>query len=358
MNFLLSEQQLEIQEAVRRLVADRCASTRLHQVFDGDSGFDDELWRELGEMGVFGLALPEAYGGSGLEMIDLALIAETLGAAAAPGPFLGHSLASLAILLAGSEQQKSKWLPKLATGEVIATVAFAEGAQCWQPDEWQLAGGSVLSGRKQLVIGAAQAQLFVVGTSGGGLALVLAGAAGLFVEPQDGADRTRRFASVSFDSTPAEALPAGAQQSGRVRDAALLLLSADAFGGASRCIELAMDYAKVRQQFGAPIGQFQGLKHQLVNTAVEVEPSRGLYWYAAHAFDHAVDKSERMAALAKAHLADRFMQAARDTVEAHGGIGYTWEYDVQIFFKRAMFDYAYLGAPALHRARSAALANW
>lgn len=358
MNFLLSDQQAEMQDAVRRLVADRCDSAALHRAFDGDSGFDAGLWQGLSDMGVPAMLLPEKFGGMGLEMIDLALVAETLGAAAAPGPFLGHSLASLAILVAGSEEQKARWLPRLASGELIGTVAFAEGEQRWQPEQWLLPAADRLSGTKCFVPGAAQAGLIVVGTWGGGLAVVEAGAEGLMVQAVDCADRTRRFADLKFDNTAAEPLPQGRSQSARLRDAALALLAADAFGGAVRCIEMAVEYAKVRQQYGVPIGQFQGLKHQLANMAVEVEPARGLYWYAAHAFDHAPENAARMAALAKSHLADRYLQTARDTVEAHGGIGYTWEYDVQIYVKRAMFDYAWLGVPAVHRARSAALANW
>ena len=143
-----------------------------------------------------------------------------------------------------------------------------------------------------------------------------------------------------------------------MRDAGLVLLAADAFGGAQQLLEMSVEYAKTRQQFGVTIGSFQGLKHQLANVAVEIEPARGLYWYAAHAFDHVPDESERTAALAKAHLGQVYMQTARDAVEAHGGIGFTWECDVQIYFKRAMFDRAFLGAPSVHRERAAALAGW
>jgi alkylation response protein AidB-like acyl-CoA dehydrogenase len=121
---------------------------------------------------------------------------------------------------------------------------------------------------------------------------------------------------------------------------------------------MAVEYAKTRQQFGVPIGRFQALKHQLANLAVEVEPARALVWYAAHAFDHLPAEAPRAAALAKAHATDRFMQVARDTVEAHGGIGFTWECDVQIYFKRALFDRAFLGTPGQHRERAASLAGW
>src|SRR6202012_4997780 len=144
----------------------------------------------------------------------------------------------------------------------------------------------------------------------------------------------------------------------RVLDAALVFLAADALGGAEQCLSMAVDYAKTREQFGVVIGQFQALKHQLANMALEVEPSRALVWYAAYAWDSQLPDTSRSAALTKAHLADRFVSVARAAVQAHGGIGYTWEYDLQLWFKRSLFDRAYLGAPSLHRERAAAMAGW
>src|SRR5262249_13286376 len=154
------------------------------------------------------------------------------------------------------------------------------------------------------------------------------------------------------------ALPGGGSASGRVRDAGLVLLAADAWGAGSRLVEMAVEYAKTREQFGVTIGHFQALKHQLANMALELEPARALVWYAAHALDHLPEAAPRQPALAKAHLGERAMQVARDVVEAHGGIGFTWECDVQIWFKRCMFDRAFLGAPAVHRERAARLAGW
>jgi alkylation response protein AidB-like acyl-CoA dehydrogenase len=153
-------------------------------------------------------------------------------------------------------------------------------------------------------------------------------------------------------------LPEGKAAAPRVRDAGLCLLAADAFGTGKRLVDMSVAYAKEREQFGVTIGHFQALKHQLANMALEIEPARGLYWYAAHAFDHLREEAERAAALAKAHITDRAMQIARDAVEVHGGIGFTWECDVQIWFKRAIFDRAFLGIPSLHRERAAQLAGW
>jgi alkylation response protein AidB-like acyl-CoA dehydrogenase len=161
-----------------------------------------------------------------------------------------------------------------------------------------------------------------------------------------------------FARTPAEPLPGGREAAQRVRDAGLVLLAADAFGGAWRLIELTRAHVSAREQFGSPLAQFQAVKHQLANMATDIEPTRGLWWFAAHAQDHVREQAERSAAIAKAHVTERAVQVARGAVELHGGIGFTWECDVQFWFKRALFDRAFLGAPAHHRTRSARLAGW
>ncbi|WP_340053193.1 acyl-CoA dehydrogenase family protein [Pseudomonas sp. JAI120] len=350
MNFLLSPEQIEFQETVVRFLDDRCPSTRLHELFDV-GGYDSSLWLSLVELGVAGIALPEAYGGSAMEMIDLALVAQALGSRAAPVPFLGHVLTGLAIAWAGSPAQQAHYLPLLASGERLATCAFAETAG-WQPEEWTLTDNDgQLSGCKLHVPFAGQANLILVGLADGGLGLVKRSGTGVTVEDENGIDRTRPMGKVTFSLSPVERLRNDIGVAERLRDACLVLLSADAFGGASRCVEAAVDYAKIREQFGQPIGQFQAVKHQLANMAVEIEPARGLYWYAAHAFDHIPHETTRCAALAKAHLTDRFLQVARESVEIHGGIGYTWECDAQIYLKRAMFDFAWMGNPSAQRAR-------
>ena len=325
MNFDLSEEQEMLQETVRQFLENECPATTLREIFDGDAGFEPSLWKGMAEMGLAGLHLPEEFGGAGLEILDLAVVAESLGYMAAPGPFLGHVLAGLAIAEGGSDAQKKQWLPKLATGDAIGSIALVEEGGACLPEQWSVAPGDKLSGSKKQVIFGDHADVIVVGTAGGGLALVEKGAAGLEVKPSEAADRTRRLCELILADTPAQALPEGEAAATRLRDVALVLLAADAFGGATRLVEMSVEYAKNREQFGVTIGHFQALKHQLANMAVEVEPSRGLYWYAAHAMDHAQDEAERTAAVAKAHITDRFMQVARDAVEAHGGIGFTWE---------------------------------
>ena len=358
MDFGLSDEQKLLQASIAQFLAKENDATRLRARFDAEEPFDAGLWRGMAELGLAGLAVPELHSGTGLELLDAALVAETLGRAAAPGPFLGHTLASLALSLGGSPEQQRGWLPRLATGDALGTIAFAEPEGAWQPEEWRLAGGRRLTGTKLHVPNGAAADLIVVGLAGGALALVASEAGGVVIEPFPGVDRTRRLDAVCFEAATCEELPGGAPVAQRVRDAGLVLLAADAFGGASRLVEMSVEYAKTREQFGVTIGHFQALKHQLANMALEVEPARALHWYAAHAHDHAPEEAPRMAALAKAHLTDRFLQVARDAVEAHGGIGYTWECDVQIWFKRAIFDRSFLGSPAVHRERAAVLAGW
>jgi alkylation response protein AidB-like acyl-CoA dehydrogenase len=358
MDFGLSDEQRLLQDSVARFLEKENDATRLRARFDAEEAFDAGLWRGMAELGLAGLAIPEQHGGAGLALLDAALVAETLGRFAAPGPFLAHTLASLALALGGSAAQQEKWLPRLATGDAVGSVAFAEPGGGWQPEDWRLASGKTLRGAKEHVLLAGRADLLVVGTAGGGLALVERESGGAAIEPFPGVDRTRRLDTVRFDGAAAEELPGGSAAAPRVRDAGLVLLAADAFGGASRLVEMTVAYASTREQFGVTIGHFQALKHQLANMALEVEPGRALYWYAAHAFDQAPDDAPRMAALAKAHLGDRFLGVARDAVEAHGGLGYTWECDVQIWFKRAIFDRTFLGSSAIHRERAAKLAGW
>jgi alkylation response protein AidB-like acyl-CoA dehydrogenase len=357
MDFGLSDEQELLVETVRGFVANECPPTRLREIFDGDAPYDEDIWRGMLEMGLGGLAIPDAHGGAGLEVIDLALVAEILGEGAVPAPFLGHSLAGLAVGLGGSGAQKQRWLPELASGERLGTVALGEEGETWEPAEFRTrAEGGKVSGTKPLVPNASQADLILVGLAGGELAVVERVASGVVLEPIDGIDRTRRLERLTLEGAPCEVLetPAG----GRVRDAGLVLLAADAFGGACKLIEMSIEYAKTRVQFGQAIAQFQAVKHLLAEMALDIEPARGLYWFAAHAFDHIPDQAERAAALAKSHLTDRFMSAARDAVDIHGGIGFTWECDVQIWFKRAIFDQTFLGNPGHHRERAAQLAGW
>jgi alkylation response protein AidB-like acyl-CoA dehydrogenase len=357
MDFGLSEEQRLLQDTIRGFAARECPIARLRELFEAGVGGDATLWKGLAEIGVAGLALPEAHGGSAMEVLDLALVSEVLGEGALPVPFIGHALAGLAIVWGGSPAQQAEWLPRLATGDVVATVAFAEGADVWQPDEWTLAASDRVRGRKSFVLDAASADLFVVGTRGGGLALVSKAEPGVRIDAVQSMDRTRGLAEVAFEDAACDPLP-GAAAARRVRDAGCALLAADAFGAAWKLLRMTLEYVGTREQFGTPLAQFQGVKHQLANAATDLEPTRGLLWYAAHAVDHLPEHAAHAAAQAKAHITERAADAARIAVELHGGIGYTWESDVQIWFKRILFDRAFLGAPGIHRERAATHAAW
>jgi alkylation response protein AidB-like acyl-CoA dehydrogenase len=356
MDFGLSEEQSLLQETIKGLLENECPPTRLHEVYDAEEPWDPTLWKTLAESGIAGMIVPEEHGGAGLELIDLALVAEILGHQATPGPFLGHWLAELAIMLGGSDEQQADWLPALASGDKIGTIAFADSGG-WLPSQWQLrAEGDRISGTMKHVAGGGAADLVVVGTAGGGLVVV--GREDFEAHPIADADRTRRLWDLRFSSAPCDPLSGDVKAANRVFDAGLCLLAADAFGGATRCVELAVDHAKAREQFGRTIGHFQAVKHQLANMATAVEPNRGLFWYAAHLWDAEPVESTRIAALAKSNLSEIYAQVARDCLEAHGGIGFTWECDVHIWLKRSVFDRMYFGGPVEHRERAARLAGW
>ncbi|HIF93749.1 MAG: acyl-CoA dehydrogenase family protein [Myxococcales bacterium] len=359
MDFDLSDEQRLLQETVAQFIDNECPPARLRELFDDEVGYDPVLWKGLAELGLAGIHLPGEYGGSELEILDLAVVAETLGSLAAPVPYLSHSLASLAISLAGNADQQGRWLPGLASGDALATVALAEEDAGWLPEAWKMAAGETITGTKEIVEFGEHADLFVVGLAGGRFGVVERNASGVEIQRVEGADRTRRIARVNFENTPIEMLNEGGDEvAARVRDVGLVLISADAFGGATKLVEMSVEYAKNREQFGVTIGHFQALKHQLANMAVEIEPTRALYWYAAHALDHVPEESERVAAIAKSHITERYQQVARDATEAHGGIGFTWEGDTQIWFKRAMFDRVFMGTPRVHQNRAAELADW
>ncbi|HEB88783.1 MAG TPA: acyl-CoA dehydrogenase, partial [Deltaproteobacteria bacterium] len=358
-DFGLTEEQDMLQETVRGFVQNECPTTRLRELFDEGSGHDPALWAALCEMGLAGLIVPEEQGGAGLELLDLALVAEVMGESALPGPFLGHSLAALGVCWLGSREQRDAILPALATGDRIATVALQESDSDWAPKDWTLeSDAGRITGTKRIVPHAALADDLLVGLRGGGLAWVDARGEGVRIDPVEGVDRTRPFATVTFSKAPAERLTGGSGNADRLVEAASVLLAADAFGAASRLIDLDVAYAHSREQFGQPIGQFQAVKHAIARLGVEIEPARGLWWYAAHALDHLPEEAPRAASLAKAHITERATGVARESVELHGGYGFTWECEVQMWLKRIMFDRSFLGTPEQHRARCAELAGW
>lgn len=352
MKFHLSPEQVSIQDSVRQTLRDTFPSQRMHQLIDGDEEVDPKSWSALMALGLGGLAVPEAFGGSGLGLLDTALAIEVTGEGAVSGPIIPHLMATLALDDPRDAPLRARWLGRLASGGAVATIAFGGG---WWPDEWSVVevDGHV-RGDARFVLGAGAANIFLVGLATGGLALVEAGAK-VGIERLASADGTRRLSRVIFNDAPAVRLHADPE---RVFDAGLILVAADALGGGQRLADMSVAYAKERVQFGQPIGRFQALKHQLATMALEIESARGLVWYAAHAWDRQLPDARRVAAISKAHLVDRFVSVARSAVAAHGGIGYTWAHDAGVFLRRALFDSAFLGGPREHRARAAAMAGW
>ncbi len=334
MRFHLTEEQSAIQDAVRGTLADVWGMDQLHKFADGEADFDPQSWQALMELGIGALALPEADGGAGLGLLDAALVCEVVGEAAAPGPVIGQILAALAVSRTANAEARAL-LPTIASGEAVVALAFGS----------------------PLVACARAASLFLAEGADG--AILLIESEGVSIEAQTATDRSRPVSRVAFGDARAHVLFSGDDpMAARLRDAALVLIAADALGGAQKVTQMSVAYAKEREQFGQPIGRFQGLKHQLAHMALDAEPARALVWYAAYAWDAELPDAPRAAAMAKAHLCDVYTRATRAAVAAHGGIGYTWEYGLNYWFRRSIANRAWLGSPAQHRARAAELAGW
>jgi alkylation response protein AidB-like acyl-CoA dehydrogenase len=362
MDFGLSPEQTLLKDTIRRYLDAECPPACVRRVMESEDGHDPDLWHGLAELGVAGLIVPTELDGAGLDLLDLALAAEELGWAATPGPFLATAMATVALLESGNHDIQSRLLPGIASGEHILTLALGERIGEWDAARLATyAKDGRLHGEKSLVPYGGLADALVVAAideDGPGLWLVERHAPGLETIPLRGNDLTRRVARVRFVDTPGSRISSGAGAISRTRDAGLVLLAADASGGAHRCLDMTTKYALTREQFGQTIGSFQGVKHQLANLAADLAPAVSLWWYAAHAFDHIREQSERHAALAKAHLAELYDTVVRYSVELHGGIGFTWEYDLHLWFRRALFDRAFLGEAGYHRERAAELAGW
>lgn len=336
MRFHLTPEQIAIQDAVRGTLTETWGIDKLHAFADAEADFHRESWDALMGLGIGGLAVPEDSGGTGLGLLDAALVCEVVGEAAAPGPLIGQLLAAIAVSQTDSEAARAR-LPEIVSGEAIATLA--------------------LDG--ELVQSARAASLFLADDGQGGLQLIEAGG-GVTIEPVQPTDRSRKVSRVVFGPEAKAHGLCGRNDplAQRIREAALVLIAADALGGAQRVTDMSVGYAKERQQFGQPIGRFQGLKHQLAHMALDVEPARALLWYAAYAFDAQLPDASRAAAIAKAHLCEVYTRATRAAIAAHGGIGYTWEYGLHYWFRRSIYNRAWLGSPAEHRARVATMAGW
>jgi alkylation response protein AidB-like acyl-CoA dehydrogenase len=374
MDFGLSEEQEMLQRSAREFLTQECPPTFVREMYKDKDGFSRELHRKMAEQGWAGLLIPEAHGGLGLKMLDMAVLLEEMGRAVVPGPFLFSSvLFTLALVQAGTTAQKKAWLPRLASGDATGTLAFLEAEDRLDARGVQLKAkkgrdGYTLSGTKMFVPFAAivDALLVAVRASGRGeegvsLLLVDRETPGVTTTPLDVFDQTRRGYEVELKNItiPKAALVGGEGQGwkilARLLDAACVSLAADSLGGAQKALEMAVEYTKVRTQFNRPIASFQALKHMAAEMASEIEPARALVWYAAHAFDSSPREASRAASLAKARLSDVYSRTTNRAVQMHGGIGFTWEHDMHFWFKRAKWNEFAFGDATYHRERLAQL---
>jgi alkylation response protein AidB-like acyl-CoA dehydrogenase len=366
MMFGVSEEQQELRASVRRFVADRAPLPRVRELMDAPDGIDREVWDQAGaQLGLQGIAIPEEYGGSGFSFAEQAIVLEELGAGLYGGPYLASAvLAATALLVSTDEGARQDFLPGIATGEAIATLAFTEDDGSWDPDAIRLAAvkhgdGWVLDGHKSFVLDGRTAGLVLaVAVTDGGLSLFVVDAdvPGLTATPLPALDQTRNLARLEFASVAARLIGAPGEAAAvldRTLDVAAIALGAEQLGGAQRALDMAVDYAKVRHQFGRPIGSFQAIKHRCADLLLEVESLRSAVAYAASAVADDSSEIPVVASLVKAYASEAYFHVAAENIQIHGGIGFTWEHDAHLYFKRAKSSELFLGDGSYHRERLA-----
>jgi alkylation response protein AidB-like acyl-CoA dehydrogenase len=353
LNFDFSEDQRLLQKTARDFLAERSPLAACRRALDAQA-FDAELWRATAEMGWQGAVIPEEHGGAGFGYLELALIAEEIGRALAPIPF-GSSvyLASEALLLAGSDAQQKNWLPGFASGERIGALALVERLGRPTPESIQtrLSRGR-LEGTKLAVADGVAASCAVVvarGDEGLGLALVELDGPGVSREPARTIDGTRANALIRFDAAPAE--PLGRPGQGwalveRLLHRAAVLQAFEQIGGAQRALEMTRDYTLGRYAFGRPVASFQALKHRMADVYTAIELARSNAYFGAWALANDAPELGEAACSARVSALDAYELAAREMIQMHGGVGYTWEFDCHLFYRRAKWLAASLGGGA------------
>ena len=374
MKFSFSEEQTEFRNMLRRFLQDRSPTTEVRRVAETEAGYDAEIWRKMAEeLGVTAIHIPEAYGGAGFGISELAIAAEEAGRALLPSPFFGSTvMAASAIAEAGTDAQKRALLPGIASGETIAAMAAAEPRAGWNADAFAATarpdGDSWrLTGRKSYVLDGVAAGLVVAAArlpdGNLGLFSLPADTAGLSRRPLKSMDPTRRLAELDFDGASADLL--GGPDSGgpawaRTLDIATVCLAGEMVGGAERLRKDALEYVSMRMQFGRSIASFQVTKHKAADMLLDVELAKAAAYYAAAAADDDDEEVDQplsaLASLAKATASDTYMQTAIHAVQMHGGIGFTHDNDTQLWFKRAKSSEVFLGTAADHRERM--LQHW
>jgi alkylation response protein AidB-like acyl-CoA dehydrogenase len=348
MNFDFSDDQKQLRDQARKFLGEKCSPKAVRVVLDGKEPYDRELWKGLAEMGFLGVAIPEAHGGAGAGHLELCVIAEEMGRALAPVPFSSTVyLAAEALLLAGSEAQQQKWLPKIASGEAIGTLALFEGKGNPSPQSIKLdAAGGVLNGVKKPVADGVVADFAIVAarTASSGrdsdisLFLVDIKAGGVEVKALTNLDPTRGQAELSFKNCKAEPLGAAGEGFGiiaQLLDRAAVLLAFEQLGGADRALEMGRDYALDRIAFGRPIGSFQAIKHMLADMYVSATLARSNCYYGAWALSTNAAELPEAAASARISATQAFQHCAKNNIQVHGGMGFTWEFDCHMYYRRA-----------------------
>ena len=376
MDFGFNEEQELLRVTVRKFLENECSSEFVRQRMAEPAGVTDEFWAKMAEQGWLGLIYPEEYGGSGLGFVDLTVLMEEMGRAVMPGPFVSTVLlGGLTILEAGSAAQRSAWLPRIAAGHAKSTLAWTEPSGRWDAAAittaaTPVAEGWSVSGTKLFVPDAHLADVLVVVArtaestdpgEGIGLLLVLKDTPGLEVKLLPTMDQTRKLCEVTFDDVRVGAdAVLGAPGGGwsplsRAIERATVALCAEMCGGAQRVLDMTVDYAKIRVAFGRPIGSYQGVKHRAADMLVEVENAKSLTYYAAWAVDENAPEAALAASMAKAYCSDAFRRVSAAGIQLHGGIGFTWEHDLHLYFKRAKSSEFTFGDATYHRERVAQL---
>ncbi len=355
MDFGFNEDQELLRDSARAFLEKECPMTLVRRLMAEEEGHDPALWRQMAALGWLGMMIPEEDGGIGLSFVEMALLLEEMGRVVLPGPFFSTAVCSASLLSAQATGPAARaLLPGIAAGEIRATIAWLESSGQLAPEaieaEWSpVSGGVELRGTKVFVPDAIGADWLIVaareagseGPSGIDLFLVPGKADGVTMTGLKTLDQTRKQAEVCLDAVRVPlADRVGAKGSGwrqleRLADAARAGLAAESCGGAARILEMSVDYAKVREQFGKPIGSFQAIQHKCADMMVKVESGRSAAWYAAWAIASGSPEAHLASAMAKAYCSDAFREVAGEGIQIHGGIGFTWEHDMHIYFKRA-----------------------
>ena len=361
MQFAFTDEQEQLRSTVRRFLSDKSPPTEVRRLMETESGYDAEVWKQLaGDLGLTAVHVPEAFGGQGFSFAELAIIVEEMGRSLLCAPYFSSTvLGATAIMEAASTAQKEELLPAIAAGERLAALAIAESSGRWDADgiETTVRDGR-LTGTKSFVIDGHVADLLVVVARERADKLsfhaVSSDSPGISRRRLETLDPTRKLAQIDFEGAPATRLGAdidGAESLRRVLDLAAIALANEMVGGAQLLLESAVEYAKLRTQFGRAVGSFQAIKHKCADLLLEVELAKSAAYYAADAAAANDPELPVLACIAKSAASDAYMHAARDCIQIHGGIGFTWDNDTHLWFKRAKSSEVLFGTPSVHRER-------